>query len=117
MTENAHFRIEKASRGELLTIRTLANSALVNSDPKKFSSSQFGLDYWSILTSTTGQFGPFLLVNSDLKNKDSFVNSDLFCWSIRTCCWVLFRLSGVIDPVGFVVHTNAFTTKRSAIPG
>ena len=46
----------------------------------------------SIRTSTTGQFGPrplvnsepFLLVNSDLKNKNSLVNSDLFCWSIRT---------------------------------
>ena len=50
MTENAHFRIEKACRGDL--------------------------------------FG-----------------------------WVLFRLSGVGDPVGFVVHTSAFTAHRSAIPG
>ena len=31
--------------------------------------------------------------------------------------WVLFRLSGVRDPVGFVVHTSAFTAHRSAIPG
>ena len=31
--------------------------------------------------------------------------------------WVLFRLSGVGDPVGFVVHTSAFTAHRSAIPG
>ena len=30
---------------------------------------------------------------------------------------VLFRLSGVGDPVGFVVHTSAFTAHRSAIPG
>ena len=72
--------------GELWTIRTLANSALVNSDPKKFGPSQFGPrplvnsdpDHWSIRTPTTGQFGPqkkkkffgqfgpFLLVNSDL---------------------------------------------------
>ena len=28
-----------------------------------------------------------------------------------------FRLSGVGDPVGFVVHTSAFTAHRSAIPG
>ena len=71
---------------------------LVNSD----------LDHWSIRTFFIGQFGP--------KNKDSFVNSDLFCWSIRTFCWVFFRLSGVIDPVGFLVHTSAFTAQRSAIP-
>ena len=66
MTENAHFRILKASRGELWTIRTLANSALVNSDPKKFGPSQFGprlmvnsdLDHWSIRTFFIGQFGP-----------------------------------------------------------
>ena len=78
---------------ELWTIRTLANSALVNSDPKKFGPSQFGprplvnsdpdhwsirtLFYWSIRTSkrkilwsirtfSLGQFGPFPLVNSDL---------------------------------------------------
>ena len=32
--------------------------------------------------------------------------------------WVLFRLSGVGDPVGFVVHTSAFHWPfRSAIPG
>ena len=30
---------------------------------------------------------------------------------------VLFRLSGVGDPVGFVVHTSAFTAQSSAIPG
>ena len=28
-----------------------------------------------------------------------------------------FRLSGVGDPVGFVVHTSIFTAQRSAIPG
>ena len=28
-----------------------------------------------------------------------------------------FRLPGVGDPVGFVVHTSAFTAHRSAIPG
>ena len=85
---------------ELWTIRTLANSALVNSDPKKFGPSQFGprplvnsdpdhwsiwaLFYWSIRSSkrkilwsirtfSLGQFGPFPLVYSDL-----------FHWSIRT---------------------------------
>ena len=85
---------------ELWTIRTLANSALVNSDPKKFGPSKFGprplvnsdpdhwsirtLFYWLIRTSkrkilwsirtfSLGQFGPFQLVNSDL-----------FLWSIRT---------------------------------
>ena len=31
--------------------------------------------------------------------------------------WVLFRLSGVGDPVCVVVHTSAFTAHRSAIPG
>ena len=31
--------------------------------------------------------------------------------------WVLFRLSGVGDPVGFVVHTSAFTAHRSAMLG
>ena len=31
--------------------------------------------------------------------------------------WVLFRLSGVGDQVGFVVHTSAFTAHRTAIPG
>ena len=31
--------------------------------------------------------------------------------------WVLFRLSGVGDPVGFVVHTSAFTAHRSASSG
>ena len=48
------------------TIRTLANSALVNSDPKKFGPSQFGPrplinsdpDHWSIRTLFIGQFGP-----------------------------------------------------------
>ena len=30
---------------------------------------------------------------------------------------LLFRLSGVGDPVGFVVHTSAFTAHSSAIPG
>ena len=29
----------------------------------------------------------------------------------------IFRLSGAGDPVGFVVHTSAFTAHRSAIPG
>ena len=85
---------------ELWTIRTLAHSALVNSDSKKFGPRQFGprplvnsdpdhwsirtLFYWSIRTSkrkilwsirtfSLGQFGPFPLVNSDL-----------FHWSIRT---------------------------------
>ena len=85
---------------ELWTIRTLANTALVNSDPKKIGPSQFGprplvnsdpdhwsirtLFYWSIRSSkikilwsirtfSVNQFGPFPLVNSDL-----------FRWSIRT---------------------------------
>ena len=31
--------------------------------------------------------------------------------------WVPFRLSGVGDPVGFVVHTSASRAHRSAIPG
>ena len=62
---------------ELWTIRTLANSALVNSDPKKFGPSQFG-------PRPLVNSDPFLLVNSDLKNKNSLVNSDLFCWSVRT---------------------------------
>ena len=70
---------------ELWTIRTLANSALVNSDPKKYGPSQFGPrplansdpDHWSIRTF-------FSFVNSDLKKKNSLVNSDLFSWSIRT---------------------------------
>ena len=70
---------------ELWTIQTLANSAPVNSDPKKFGPSQFGPrplvnsdpDHWSIRTL-------FLLVNSDLKKKNSLVNSDLISWSIRT---------------------------------
>ena len=93
---------------ELWTIRTLANSALVNSDPKKFGPSQIVLrppvnsdpDHWSIRTLfnwsirtskrkilwsirtfSLGQFGPFPLVNSDLF---PLVNSDLFHWSIRT---------------------------------
>ena len=79
---------------ELWTIRTLANSALINSDPKKFGPSQFGhrplvnsdpdhwsirtLFYWSIRTSKikilwsirtfpVGQFGPFPLVNSEIR--------------------------------------------------
>ena len=80
---------------ELWTIWTLANSALVNSDPKKFGPrplvnsdpdpwSIWILFYWSIRTSkrkilwsirtfSLGQFGPFPLVNSDL-----------FLWLIRT---------------------------------
>ena len=85
---------------ELWTFRTWANSAPVNSDPKKIDRSQFGprplvtsyLDHWSlrtifhwsvrtskikilwsIPTFSVGQFGPFPLVNSDL-----------FLWSIRT---------------------------------
>ena len=91
---------EHADYNELWTIRTLANSAIVNSDPKKFGPSQFGprplvnsdLDHWSIRTFfcwsirtskkenlwsirtfSIGQFGHFPLVNSDL-----------FHWSIRT---------------------------------
>ena len=70
---------------ELWTIRALANSALVNSDPKKFGPTQFGPrplvnsdpDHWSIRThfigrlgpqkiKLFGQFGPLLLVSSDL---------------------------------------------------
>ena len=51
---------------ELWTIRTLANSALVNSNPKKFGPSQFG---------------PRPLVNSDL---DHWSIRTLFYWSIRT---------------------------------
>ena len=41
------------------TIRTLVNSALVNSDPILFGPSQFGP--WPLVNSdpTTGQFGPF----------------------------------------------------------
>ena len=84
------------------TIRTLANSALVNSDPILFGPSQFeDLDPWSIRTSTTGhfgpfcngqfgphqilffgQFGPFSMVNSDLTSGQfepfPLANSDLF---------------------------------------
>ena len=64
-------------------IRTLANSALVNSNPILFGPSQFGLrtlanldpDPWFIRTS---------LVNSDLIKCFSLVNSYLFHWSIRT---------------------------------
>ena len=52
---------------ELWTIRTLKNSALVNSDP----------DHWSIRTF-------FNLSIRTSKRKISLVNSDLFPWSIRT---------------------------------
>ena len=31
--------------------------------------------------------------------------------------WVPFRLSGVGNPVGFVVHTSAFTSHRSVVQG
>ena len=62
---------------ELWTIRTLANSALVNSDPKKFGPSQFG-------PRPLVNSDPFLLVKSDLKKKNSLVNSNVFFWSIRT---------------------------------
>ena len=55
-------------------IRTLANSALVNSDPNLFGPVNEELDHWSIRT--------FLLVNSDLIKHFSLVSSDLFQWSI-----------------------------------
>ena len=42
------------------------------------------LDYWLIRTPITGQFGPFLLVNSGQIKHFSLVNSDLSHWSIRT---------------------------------
>ena len=110
---------------ELWTIRTLANSALVNSDPKKFGPSQFGprplvnsdpdhwsirtLFYWSIRTSkikilwslrtfSVGQFGPF-----------PFVNSDLFRLSIWT-----FSI-GHFGPSHYVISTKktAFILKTN----
>ena len=72
------------------SIRTLKNSGLVNSD----------LDHWSILTPTTGQFGPFFIGRyGPQKEKNLWsirtfslvrfgpfplVNSDLFHWSTRT---------------------------------
>ena len=31
--------------------------------------------------------------------------------------WLPFRLSGIGDPVGFVVDTSAFTAQRLVIPG
>ena len=103
-----------------MTIRTLANSALVNSDPKKFGPSQFGprplvssdpdhwsirtlfnwsirtsirKNLWSIRTFSIGQFGPF-----------PFVNSDLFHWSIRTFSFGQFGLFHYL-----------FSTKKTSI--
>ena len=80
------------SLSELWTIWTLANSALVDSDPKKIDPSQFGhrplvnsdLDHWSIRTSTTGQFGPRPLVNSDLLYWSIRTSNIKILWSIRT---------------------------------
>ena len=85
---------------ELWTIRTLANSALVNSDLKKFDPSLFGPqprvnsdpDYWSIRTFLIGQFGPqkerilWSVWTFSLGQFGPFplVNSDLFLWLIRT---------------------------------
>ena len=77
---------------ELWTIRTLANSALVNSDPKKFGPSQFGprplvnsdLDHWSIRAFFIGQFGPQNEKFFGQFGPFQLVNSDLFYWSIRT---------------------------------
>ena len=76
--------LQAPNLNELWTIRTLANSALVNLNPKIFDPSQFGprplvnsdLDHWPIRA--------FLLDNSDLKKKNSLVNSDLLSWSTRT---------------------------------
>ena len=103
---------------ELWTIRTLAYSALVNSDPKMRS--------WSIRNSTTGRFGPrplvisdpLLLVDSDLIKKKFFgqfgpfllVNSDLFHGSIRT-----FSI-GQLGPFHYVFYTKktAFRLKTNS---
>ena len=82
---------------ELWTIRTLANSALVNSDPKKFGPffiGQFGPQKEKFF----GQFGPFLLVNSDL-----------FHWSIRTFSFGQF---GPL-PYVFFIQKTAFRLNTS----
>ena len=73
-------------------VRTLANSALVYSDPKIFGPSQFGPRPLSIWPPTTGQFGPFFIGQFGPQKEKFFgqfgpfllVNSDLFHWSIRT---------------------------------
>ena len=103
----------------------LANSALVNSDPKKFGPGQFGprplvnsdpdhwsirtLFYWSIRTAkrkilwsirtfSIGQFGPFPLANSDL-----------FHWSVRTFS------NGQFGPLHYVffIKKTVFRLKTS----
>ena len=74
------FLLQNIDCGELLTIRTLANSALVNS-----ALVNSDLNHWSIRTSTTGQFGPFSVGQfGPQKKRKSLVNSDLFYWSIQT---------------------------------
>ena len=101
----------------LWTIRTLATSALVNSDPENFGPSQFGPrplvnsdpDHWSIRTFFIGQFGP--------QNEKFFgqfgpfllVNSDLFHWSLRTFSFGQF---GPLHYVFFITKT-AFKLKMS----
>ena len=76
----------------LWTIRTFANSALVNSDPKNAALVNSDPDHWSIRTPTTGQFGPYFIGQFGPQLEKIFgqfgpfllVNSDLFHWSIQT---------------------------------
>ena len=77
---------------ELWTTRTLANSALVNSDPKKFGPSQFGLrplvnsdpDHWPVRAFFIGQFGPQKETFFGQFGHFPLINSDLFNWPFRT---------------------------------
>ena len=89
------------------SIRTLKNSALVNSD----------LDHWSIRTPTTGQFGPFFIGQFGPQKEKFFgqfgpfplVNSDLFQWSIRTFS------NGQFGPLHYVffIKKTVFRLKTS----
>ena len=82
------------------SIRTLDDSALVNSDLNFFGPSQFG-PCPLVNLDPTGQFGPFFIFL--LPNSDLFffflANSDLFLWLIRTLSYESVIINVVTDPL------------------
>ena len=108
LTHSAHSIYKINCQRELWTIQTLANSALVISDPKNSTLVNSDFEHWSIRTSTIGRFGPIFIGQFGPEKRKSLVSSDLFYWSIQTVSLRQFgpRFPGVrIDQVR-IVHSQ-----------
>ena len=110
MTENTLFHIKKQSAGAFFDCEpVIAERGLSG------ASHLVGLtvEGWHSQTTCTAMPGKLWFP----RNRGTNMPENAHFSIDQACRGYPFRLSGVGDPVGFVVHTSAFTAQRSAIPG